>query len=81
MDNGKNRIVVTEIPYMVNKERLIGKIGDLVKNKRIDGITALRDKSDRTGMRIVIMSSEETLMQMSFSTDYSNILSFRIHLA
>ena len=54
MDNGKNRIVVTEIPYMVNKERLIGKIGDLVKNKRIDGITALRDESDRTGMRIVI---------------------------
>ena len=54
MDNGKNRIVVTEIPYMVNKERLIGKIGDLVKNKRIDGITVLRDESDRTGMRIVI---------------------------
>ena len=54
MDNGKNRIVVTEIPYMVNKERLIGKIGDLVKNKRMDGITALRDESDRTGMRIVI---------------------------
>ena len=54
MDNGKNRIVVTEIPYMVNKERLIGKSGDLVKNKRIDGITALRDESDRTGMRIVI---------------------------
>ena len=54
MDNGKNRIVVTEIPYMVNKERLIGKIVDLVKNKRIDGITALRDESDRTGMRIVI---------------------------
>ncbi|GAB6159865.1 DNA gyrase subunit A [Howardella ureilytica] len=54
MDNGKNRIVVTEIPYMVNKERLIGKIGELVKNKRIDGITALRDESDRTGMRIVI---------------------------
>ena len=54
MDNGKNRIVVTEIPYMVNKERIIGKIGDLVKNKRIDGITALRDESDRTGMRIVI---------------------------
>ena len=54
MDNGKNRIVVTELPYMVNKARLIEKIADLVKGKRIDGITELRDESDRVGMRIVI---------------------------
>ena len=54
MDNGKNRIVVTELPYMVNKARLIEKIADLVKDKRIDGITELRDESDRVGMRIVI---------------------------
>lgn len=54
MDNGKNRIVVTELPYMVNKARLIEKMAELVKDKRIDGITELRDESDRNGMRIVI---------------------------
>ena len=54
MDNGKNRIVVTELPFMVNKARLIEKMADLVKDKRIDGITELRDESDRNGMRIVI---------------------------
>ncbi len=54
MHNGKNRIVVTELPYMVNKARLIEKIADLVKDKRIDGITDLRDESDRQGMRICI---------------------------
>ena len=53
-NNGKNRIIVTELPYMVNKARLIEKIAELVKSKRIDGITELRDESDRTGMRIVI---------------------------
>jgi DNA gyrase subunit A len=54
MQNGKNRIVVTELPYMVNKARLIEKIAELVKDKKIDGITELRDESDRTGMRIAI---------------------------
>ena len=54
MQNGKNRIVVTELPYMVNKARLIEKIAELVKEKKIDGITELRDESDRTGMRIAI---------------------------
>ena len=54
MPNGKNRIVVTELPYLVNKARLIEKIADLVKEKRIDGITDLRDESNRQGMRVVI---------------------------
>ncbi len=54
MANGKNRIVVTEIPYMVNKARLIEKIADLVKEKRIDGITHIADESSREGMRINI---------------------------
>ena len=54
MANGKNRIVVTELPYMVNKARLIEKIAELVKDKKIDGITDLRDESDRQGMRICI---------------------------
>lgn len=51
---GKDSIIVTEIPYQVNKARLIEKIADLVKNKKIEGITALRDESDKDGMRIVI---------------------------
>jgi len=54
MQLGKNRIIVTELPYMVNKARLIEKIAELVKDKKIDGITELRDESDRTGMRICI---------------------------
>lgn len=54
MSNGKNRILVTEIPYQVNKARLIERIADLVRDKSIDGITDLRDESDRKGMRIVI---------------------------
>ena len=54
MANGKNRIVVTELPYLVNKARLIEKIAELHKDKRIDGITDIRDESDRQGMRVVI---------------------------
>ena len=54
MANGKHRIIVTELPYLVNKARLIEKIADLHKEKRVDGITDLRDESDREGMRIVI---------------------------
>ena len=54
MANGKNRIIVTELPYMVNKARLIEKIAELHKDKRIDGITELRDESSREGMRICI---------------------------
>ncbi len=54
MANGKSRIVVTELPYLVNKANLIRTIADLVKNKKIEGITDLRDESDREGMRVVI---------------------------
>lgn len=54
MPNGKSRIIVTELPYMVNKARLIEKIAELVKEKKVDGITDLRDESDRSGMRICI---------------------------
>lgn len=54
MENGKNRIVVTELPYMVNKAKLIEKIAELVKDKKVDGITDLRDESDKSGMRIAI---------------------------
>ena len=54
MPNGKTRIVVTELPYMVNKASLIENIADLVRDKRVEGITDLRDESDREGMRIAI---------------------------
>ena len=54
MANGKSRIIVTELPYMVNKARLIEKIADLVKDKKIDGITYIGDESNREGMRINI---------------------------
>ena len=54
MENGKSRIVVTELPYMVNKAKLVEKIASLVKEKKIDGITDLRDESDQEGTRVVI---------------------------
>ncbi|MFY9203260.1 MAG: DNA gyrase subunit A [Limnochordia bacterium] len=54
MKGGKQQIIVTELPYNVNKRRLIEKIADLARDRKIDGITDLRDESDRTGMRIVI---------------------------
>ena len=54
MENGKNRIVVTELPYMVNKAKLIEKISELHRDKRVDGITDLRDETSREGMRICI---------------------------
>ncbi len=54
LPNGRGRIVITELPYMVNKARLITKIAELVHEKRLDGISDIRDESDRAGMRIVI---------------------------
>ena len=54
MDNGKSRIIVTELPYMVNKAKLVEKIASLVKEKKVDGITDLRDESDQEGTRVVI---------------------------
>ena len=54
MENGKNRIVVTELPYLVNKAKLVEKIGELHRDKRIDGITDLRDETDQSGTRVVI---------------------------
>ena len=54
LPNGKTQIIVTELPYMVNKANMIKKIADLVKDKKIDGITAIRDESNREGTRVVI---------------------------
>jgi len=52
--NGKDSLIVTELPYQVNKARLLEKIAELVKDKKLEGITALRDESDKDGMRVVI---------------------------
>lgn len=71
MPNGRERIVVTEIPYMVNKARLIESIADLVKDKRIDQISDLRDESDRDGMRIVIELKRDANAQVVLNRLYS----------
>lgn len=72
MSNGKSRILVHEIPYQVNKARLVEKIADLVRDKRIDGITDLRDESDRNGMRIVIELRRDVNPQVVLNQLYKN---------
>ena len=72
MNNGKNRIVVTEIPYQVNKARLIEKIAELARDKKIDGSTDLRDESDRKGMRIVIELRRDVNPQVILNQLYKN---------
>lgn len=72
MKNGKKKIIVNEIPYMVNKSRLIEKIADLVREKKIDGITDLRDESDRKGMRIVIELRKDVNEQVILNQLYKN---------
>ncbi len=68
---GRNCIIVTEIPYMVNKARMIEKIANLVKDKRIDGIYDLRDESDREGMRIVIELKRDAIAQVTLNKLFS----------
>lgn len=70
--NGRYRIVVTELPYQVNKARLIENIADLVKDKRIDGISDLRDESDRQGMRIVIELKRDANPNVVLNQLYKN---------
>ena len=69
--NGRERIIVHEIPYMVNKARLITSIADLVKEKRVDQISDLRDESDRDGMRIVIELKKDANAQVVLNQLYS----------
>lgn len=71
MDNGRQRIVVTEIPYMVNKARMIENIAELVKDKRIDQIHDLRDESDRDGMRIVVELKRDANAQVVLNQLYT----------
>ncbi|QCI24834.1 DNA topoisomerase (ATP-hydrolyzing) subunit A [Buchnera aphidicola (Rhopalosiphum padi)] len=69
--NKKESIIFYEIPYQVNKSRLIEKIAELVKDKRIDGITALRDESDKDGMRIVVEIKKESISEIILNQLYS----------
>ena len=68
MDNGRERIVVTEIPYQVNKEELIKTIASMVNDKRVEGISNIRDESDRHGMRIVIELKKDANAQVVLNT-------------
>ena len=72
MGNGRSRIVVTEIPYMVNKATLVSKIADLVRDKRIEGISDIRDESDRNGMRIVIELKKDVYPQVVLNFLYKH---------
>ncbi|MGF1690674.1 DNA topoisomerase (ATP-hydrolyzing) subunit A [Photobacterium kagoshimensis] len=69
--NGKETIIVTEIPYQVNKARLIEKVAELVKDKKVEGISALRDESDKDGMRIVIECKRDAVGEVILNNLYS----------
>ncbi|MET1218095.1 MAG: DNA topoisomerase (ATP-hydrolyzing) subunit A [Glaciecola sp.] len=71
-DNGKETIIIHEIPYQVNKARLIEKIAELVKEKRIEGVSALRDESDKDGMRIVIEVKRNESAEVLLNHLYAN---------
>ncbi|WMY96633.1 MAG: DNA topoisomerase (ATP-hydrolyzing) subunit A [Arsenophonus sp.] len=68
---GRNAIIVSELPYQVNKARLIEKIAELIKDKRIDGISTLRDESDKDGMRIVIEIKQDAVAEIVLNNLYS----------
>ncbi len=72
MDNGRERIVVTEIPYQVNKEELIKAIASMVNDKRVEGVSNIRDESDRHGMRIVIELKKDANAQVVLNTLYKH---------
>lgn len=69
---GKTQIVVTEIPYMVNKARLIEKMAELVKDKKVDGVSAIRDESNREGIRIVIELKRDANPQITLNRFYKH---------
>ena len=72
MKNGKYQITVTEIPYLVNKARLVEKIAELVRDKRIEGITDLRDESDRAGIRVVIETRKDVSPEIILNQLYKH---------
>lgn len=71
-DRGKSQIVITEIPYMVNKARLIEKMADLVKEKKVEGVSAIRDESNREGIRIVVELKRDANPQITLNRLYKH---------
>ena len=71
-DRGKSQILITEIPYMVNKARLIEKMADLVKEKKIEGVSAIRDESNREGIRIVVELKRDANPQITLNRFYKH---------
>nr|MBA4157868.1 DNA gyrase subunit A [Gemmatimonadota bacterium] len=71
-DNGRERIIITEIPFMVNKARLVELIAELVRDKKIEGISDLRDESDRDGMRVVIEVKRDAIPQIVLNQLYKH---------
>ena len=71
-DRGRSQIIISEIPFQVNKARLLEKIGELVKDKRIDGISAIRDESNRNGMRIVIELKKDANPRITLNRLYKH---------
>lgn len=71
-DRGKSQIVISEIPYMVNKSRLIEKMAELVKDKRVEGVSAIRDESNREGIRIVIELKRDANPQITLNRFYKH---------
>jgi len=69
---GRGRVIITELPYQVNKSALVGRIAELVKQRKIDGISEVRDESDREGMRIVIEVKKEASIQQVINNLYLN---------
>src|SRR5690606_34096736 len=72
MANGRNRIVITEIPYQVNKTTLLEKMAGLVRDKEVEGISDLRDESDRNGMSIIIELKKDAFPEVVLNTLYKH---------
>lgn len=70
--NGRNQILITELPYQVNKARLVGKIAELIREKKLEGISDLRDESDRSGMRIVIELKRDAVPKVVLNRLYKH---------
>ena len=70
--NGKNSIVVTEVPYQTNKANLVEKIADLVRDKKVEGITDLRDESDKDGIRVVIETKRDAVPEVILNQLYKH---------
>ena len=74
MSNGRQRIVITELPYGVNKARFITQIADLVKNKKLEGISDIRDESDRDGLRVVVEVKKDANAQVVLNSLYKHTM-------